>query len=243
MANRPWPDEVLGQLAKHALPPSYVRRFMEELSDHYQDIMEDHMSTEASALSRLGEPKQVADAAVVAYRRRSFLGRHPTAAFLVFGVSPIVLQMVQLIVGIVVFKVVTTMSDRFGVVVNNGSYVPKNPILYEAMDYVITLIGLIVPSILAAIFFGKLAERLGMGKKWMLVSCIAIAAMAILPCWSILIGMDVAGHIYVVSRLSFPTWHGCFSQVSQVVQITVPLAIGWWFLRRTRAQHRLQLAS
>ena len=90
MANLPWLDEVRKRLAEQALPPSYVQRFMEELSDHFQDVTEEIMSTEASVSSRLGEPEQVAKAVVTAYRRRSFLGRHPTAAFLVFAVSPVV---------------------------------------------------------------------------------------------------------------------------------------------------------
>ena len=49
---------------------------------------------EADAISRLGEPEQVAEAAVAAYRRRSFFGRHPILtfplAFLVFAVSPVI---------------------------------------------------------------------------------------------------------------------------------------------------------
>ena len=85
MANLPWLDEVRRRLAKRGLPPSYVQRFAEELSDHLEDFKEENMSTEADVYSRLGKPEQVANAAVAAYRRRSFLGRHPTAAFLVFG--------------------------------------------------------------------------------------------------------------------------------------------------------------
>ena len=58
--------------------------FAEELSDHLQDFKEDAMSTEADMYSQFGEPEQVANAALVAYQQHSFLGRHPTAAFLIF---------------------------------------------------------------------------------------------------------------------------------------------------------------
>ena len=71
MANQHWLDEVRTQLAHQALPPTYIKRFMEELSDHFQDLTEDTMSTEANVSFRLGEPNQVAKAAVAAYRRRS----------------------------------------------------------------------------------------------------------------------------------------------------------------------------
>ena len=40
MANQPWLDEVRERLARQALPPSYIQRFMEELSDHLEDIKE-----------------------------------------------------------------------------------------------------------------------------------------------------------------------------------------------------------
>ena len=60
----------------------------EELGDHLEDLKEENV--EADAISRLGEPDQVAESAVGAYRRRSFLGRHPTAAFMVFAISPVV---------------------------------------------------------------------------------------------------------------------------------------------------------
>ena len=90
MTNPPWCDQLRQRLLRYGLPPVYVKRLMEELSDHLQDVMEEDMSTEANVYSRLGEPEQVAKAAVTAYRRRSFIGRHPTASFLVFAISPVV---------------------------------------------------------------------------------------------------------------------------------------------------------
>ena len=69
MGNQPWLDRVRERLARQALPPAYIRRFTEELSDHLEDLKEESMETDA--LSRLGEPGQLANAAVAAYRRRS----------------------------------------------------------------------------------------------------------------------------------------------------------------------------
>ena len=68
MANQPWLDEVRERLAWHALPPAYIRRFMEELFDHFQDITEETMSVENDVLSRLGEPNQVAEAAICEFQ-------------------------------------------------------------------------------------------------------------------------------------------------------------------------------
>ena len=84
MANLSWLDDVRQRLARQrVLPPSYVQRFVEELSDHLDDLKEESM--EVDAISRLGEPEQVADAAVAAYRRRSSPGRHPTVTFWFLG--------------------------------------------------------------------------------------------------------------------------------------------------------------
>ncbi len=37
----PWLDEVLSRLVKSGLPPSYVQRLAEELSDHIEDFTEE----------------------------------------------------------------------------------------------------------------------------------------------------------------------------------------------------------
>lgn len=86
MASPPWLEEVRQRLVKHSLPPTYIRGFIAELTDHFHDLTEENMNTEVDVSSRLGEPAQVADAAVAVYRQRRFLGRHP---ILVFGVSPV----------------------------------------------------------------------------------------------------------------------------------------------------------
>ena len=70
MESQPWLNRVRERLVRQLLPPSYVQRFVEELSDHLEDVKEDGMDQNSS--SRLGDPEQVADTAVAAYRRRSF---------------------------------------------------------------------------------------------------------------------------------------------------------------------------
>ena len=92
MDNQPWLDRVREQLARQALPPSYIKRFMEELTDHFNDLMEENM--EGDVVSQLGQPEQVAGAAAVAYRQHRFLGRHCWARVLVFGVCNILLIVV-----------------------------------------------------------------------------------------------------------------------------------------------------
>ena len=247
MASQLWLDDVRKRLAGHGLPRAYVQRFAEELSDHLEDFKEKNMSTEADVYSQLGEPEQVANAAVVAYRRRSFLGRHPTAAFLVFGVSPIMSQIVLFIIVVLVAKALGILVDQLGLLSDNGRYVPPSPIAVEVTQYAFSFLFVVIPSLVAAVLYCKLGRRLGLGRPWMAVSCVVLATMAMLPCWYVRLGADAAGHPRVVGGLSFPFfdygWSDCFLNISQLVQLAVPLAIGWWLLRRRSSRGRMQLAS
>lgn len=244
MANLPWLDEVLGRLAKRALPPAYIRRFMEELSDHLEDITEETMSTEANVLSRLGEPNQVAEAAIVAYRRRSFLGRHPMVAFLVFAVSPVVSFVVLFVLAYCClagfWMFCDTVCGRFGF--NTESFATPGPVGYSIWSWMGTLWLVALPAGLLSILYCKLAARLGIGKKWICVCSAALAAIAIMPYWSARFS-GIPGHSVYIFGLWIPVLFGWIPNIQQLCQFIVPLAIGWWFMRRTRDQGRLQLAS
>ena len=143
MAKRPWLDEVRGRLAKHGLPPAYVQRFVQELSDHFDDLKEENMGTEVDVSSRLGEPERVAQAAVAAYRRRSFLGRHPTAAFLVFAVSPLLMLLATMVTSLVLlglgFRLTGLTGTLLGCINADCSLAVPNPLALAVMPTVLAL--------------------------------------------------------------------------------------------------------
>jgi hypothetical protein len=247
MANLSWIDDVRQQLARHALPPAYIRRFMEELSDHLEDLKEENMSTKADMLSRLGEPNQVADAAVTAYRRRSFLGRHPTAAFLVFAVSPVV--SIFALFAAIVFGLFVACDAVDSMVIDGllrraGTSLPS----------IMSALTVILPSMLVSILYCRLANRLCISKKWVFVSCAVIAAMTVLPIWTVQLS-DVPGESALrLGMFSLPHSIGALGgvcttilyslhSVRQVLQLVVPIAIGLWFMRRKRDPGQLHLAS
>lgn len=149
MGSQPWLDRVRARLEKKGLPPIYVRRFMEELTDHDEDLQQERVE----AASRLGEPEQVADAAVAAYRRRSFLGRHPLAALLVFGISPVMTQVVLMVL------LSLTGPPWFG-----SAWGPA--------------LGIGICSALSGILYCELALWLGLDRKWPLASCVVLGAFA-----------------------------------------------------------------
>jgi hypothetical protein len=194
MANSSWLDDVQKRLAKHALPPSYVQRFMEELADHLEDLKEQGM--EGDAASRLGEPEQVADTAVAAYRRRSFLGRHPVLtfplAFLLFAIVPVVASW---------FLFPWFIAVAFRVFSGNQAIN-----LYDhhwAFSFVI-----VVSSTFLSILYGELALWFGVGRKWLLTSCVVLGAVAMF--WEFTFGLAVM----------LP------------LQFVIPVAVGWWLAKR-----------
>jgi len=224
MDSQPWLSSVQQRLAKHALPPSYVQRFVEELTDHLEDLKENEMNMEDNLVSRLGEPEQVAEAAVTAYRRRSFLGRHPAAAFLVFGISPVV----SLIVPSIVFACLLGVTE-FGFGINPF----RAGIAGEVIVLLVSLLAITVPSILATIVYCKLGKRLGVGRKWILASCVTFTVFASSTgFWRAESGQHCLG-------LLWPgLWGlgGLVTLTQHLVSLIVPLAIGWWFMRRKSEQ-------
>jgi hypothetical protein len=161
MMNPSWLDLVRQRLAKHVLPPNYVERVVEELADHLEDLKEENV--EADAYSRLGDPEQVAEAAVITYRRRSFLGRHPVAAFVVFGISPVIPQFVLFVVGEMVLM----------------TFKADHTVNWHEDHWILSPI-IVVCSTFVSFLYGELAMRLGIGKKWMLASCAVLGAFAML---------------------------------------------------------------
>jgi hypothetical protein len=241
MANLPWLEIVQQRLVKHGLPASYIARFMEELTDHFHDLTEETMSTEASVFSRLGEPNQVAQTAAVAYRRRTFLGRHPAVAFLVFGVSP-VLSLSALCVVMWASLEGTGIDDWIIV------YLSRFESSATVILYLLSLWWVVVPSILAGLFYCKLAKHLGIGRKWKLLACIVLAIVAVQPrlmVWqtSVLLGFPILP-LHIGEQPGNYVW--LFGEPRQLLQFFVPLAVGLWFMRRKGEQcqeSRLRLAA
>ena len=239
MANQPWLDRVRRQLAENHLPPAYIRRFMEELSDHYEDITEETMSTENDVFSRLGEPDQVVEAAIYAFRRRTFLGRHPSAAFFVFGITPFVSLFGLFVLAFACLYGVVAACDQL--VPNFNLNVKRfDPAASAVLPYIMSLLMVIIPACVASLFYCKLIKRLGISKRWMILSSIVLAVVAITPIWTVSLS-DQPGQSVLRCGIAYPQDIGgtilmYFSSFRQLLQFLAPLLIGLWFLRQTRRQ-------
>ena len=238
MANRTWLENVRRQLADNGLPPAYIRRFMEELADHYQDvsehITEENMSTEKDVASRLGEPSELAEAAVYAFRRRTFLGRHPAAAFLVFGLAPLASLLGLFLLAFACLYGGFTACERLGF--DLKAIKQLDPAASVVLPYLLSLLMVMLPAALASLLYCKLIRRCGISRRWMILSSLVLAIVAILPIWTVSLS-DQPGQSALRCGIGSPqniagTLVIYFSSFQQWLQFLTPLCVGLWFLRR-----------
>jgi hypothetical protein len=229
MASLPWFDEVAERLTACRLPQEYVQRIVRELADHFEDLTEETMGMEAEAFSRLGEPQHVAAAAVEAYRRRNLLARHPALKLLVFAVSPILSLIVFAIAGLFVLSAV---ARGLGYVDSTGTHV--GDVVKAILPYLLTALTIVIPAaVLTALYF-VLARRLGIGRRWTLVSCLVLSMLAGLAMCDVTLS-ELPGQ----SRLTYGLGVGFGgADLLRMCQALAPLALGLWLLRRNRPQDR-----
>ena len=185
------------------------------------------MGMEAEAYARLGEPQQVAAAAVESYRRRNLLARHSALKFLVFGVSPILSLVVFAIAGLFVLS---ALAKGLGYVDGTGTHV--GAAVKAILPYLLTALTIVVPAaVLTALYF-SLARRLGIGRRWMLASCLVLSVLAGLAMCDVTVS-ELPGQ----SRLTYGLGVGLgAADLLRMCKALAPLALGLWLLRRSRPQ-------
>lgn len=223
-----WLRELRADLARRRLPPLYVERFVEELSDHLTDLMEDRMSTDAQDLrgvfDRLGSPGQVAASAATQYRRARFSRRHPVLMFVLLPVLSLPVLWALSIVGLVL------LTKLFGI--ESGKVVTSSVVWQWAnacVPFVVVAL-MTIPVSLAAAFFCRLAHKAGVDWKWSLAACGLLAVIGGLAVTQFVLPTNVSR-----GALSFGFGVSTHPSASQVLQFLLPLAIGAWFAWRQAA--------
>jgi uncharacterized membrane protein YhaH (DUF805 family) len=241
MANQPWLEDVERRLTESRLPEAYIRRFMDELADHFQDVMEDTMKKNSNLdalIARLGEADQVAETAIVAYERRTFLGRHPSAKFWIFAVSPVVTMVAAFVLACSGVMAFGELCGQCGVPLNDQSHL--GGVDPRVVCWGIGLVTIILPAALLAMAYGWCVRKWSVGRKWMLASCGVLAFIAMLPYQSISLS-EVQGESLWSIGLAFPP------SLQQGIQMLVPLVVGLWFAcrpnRASSQDDRLRMAA
>jgi hypothetical protein len=227
MPGLPWFDEVAERLIARHLPPGYVQRFVRELADHFEDLKEETMGLEAEALTRLGEPRHVAAAAIKAYGRRNLLARHSALKFLVFAVSPILSLIVLAIAGLFVLL---ALARGLGYVDSSGTHV--GDVVKALLPYILTAMTIVIPAAVLTGLYFSLARRLGIGRRWMLASCLVLSVLAGLAMCDVTLS-ELPGQ----SRLTYGLGIGFgTADLLRMGKALAPLGLGLWLLRRSRPQ-------
>lgn len=229
-----WFDRLRRQLEKRRLPRAYIERIVEEMTDHFHDLTEESMNSEEEAILRLGDPEQVARATAGQYRRRTFLGRHPIIAFLTFAVSPVFSFV--LLAALEIFAVVESLNlvssfitAIFHLQDDASGRIP--PGIEIGLRIGMPLLFIIVPSAVLMLVYGRLARRTPYARRWLLVSCGVISAIASAPIFSVGFNEKMA-RSFVGAGVYWPRLP------MQFVQLAIPLALGCWLLWRQRVREQ-----
>jgi hypothetical protein len=233
-----WLEELKSELVRRRLPPDYVARLVEELSDHIDDFLEDQMSTDALesnlVVERFGSPHEVASRAANEYRGRRFTGRHPLFAFVVLPVVALPLAW---------------SASVFGLIGAGAAWKSLNPGLSSdalspwgvaGMKLLCTAL-LVLPAALLAALFAWLAARSAVARKWPIIGCTILGllvgpaqfSMYVSPLpnkSTIMLGMGVSTSPSAIFR--------------ELSKFGVPMLVGMWVFSRRAFRERSQaLAS
>jgi hypothetical protein len=224
MASRPWLERLHADLRKRGLPPDYIERLMEEVSDHWDDLMEETMSGEGTCEARMGPPEELAEEC----SRRPGPLRRPLLAFAAFVVAPAPLLLV-LWVGI--FLAGGLALEQTGL--DAGRALPGWARGPTAIHGLLAAAGVVASGALAALF-GGLARRYRAGARWAWAAALTLALTAGLVVHQVNLS-DLPGEssiaLGVGLALSQPYW--------QVWQFVLALACGWLVLRRQAGRGRI----
>ncbi|HXS06759.1 MAG TPA: hypothetical protein VN723_08225 [Rhizomicrobium sp.] len=233
------------RLLTAGIAPRHVRRYVRELSDHFDDLVREESAAgagrtlaETRALSRLGNDDDLADAMLSRPELRSFMSRFPWA---VFGLGPIALLVLSIFGGLY-FEV--WLIDHTGFVWAWFHMQPSPASariatkVYTAYN---TLIVFGAPLLFAWLFY-RIGSRQRMRPAWIIAG---VALVCILGGFQNLIFYDTGckgcGQLLVQSAFIPPFPH--FAE--GVVRAAVNLAIagGIWLAARRKVSTAIALRT
>jgi hypothetical protein len=216
MCKSKWLEDVSLALRRAGLSPAYIRRFTDELSDHFDDLSEESMSMDANTFSaRLGAPDDLASRAAAELRRRTYAGRHPLMMFVAAPLPTAVLLLVGLcLLFMAVLSVLPESADD------------QIPVWAEGALWAVVWSMRSVPFVAGGILFCQLAKRAACSARWSFVACALLAVLAGL--FVVNVTMPTAGPDSGMLMMGFAIPPG----PTQWLQAAAPIAIWLLYARR-----------
>lgn len=174
---------LAGQLKSAGLPPVYVQRVVDELTDHQstaEDVQagpEHGQAVESKGDSedierRLGDVSVLADQYVHHFRRRTLAGRYP---FLAVFVAPLILAPLVVVaygVGLITFYTEVLPAMGIDVIRGSTSHGPINELLAGLLP-VLHRLATVAPFFFTIWLTARWAAVSGRGQGWLLAGCLA----------------------------------------------------------------------
>src|SRR5262249_43846945 len=246
-------DRLSERLLTAGIAPRHVRRYVRELSDHFDDLVRDEIAggagrelAQTPALSRLGHEDDLAEAMLSEPGLRSFMSRFPWA---VFGLGPLV---IPLLIAVAALYFEIWFGNHGGGVYSYLTGQPPGPVTAKWATRVFlvynTLAVYIAPLLIAWAFYW-LGTRQRMRPAWIITG---VAIICILGGFQELMFYDKgyvgggvlsfqSGLLYLLP-LPKDTWlyspHPHFGQEIARAAMNLAIAGGAWFLlarKKTRA--------
>lgn len=221
MPNRNWRERVRHELQRQGLPPAYVARLVEELSDHATDLFKEDssMDTEQILDARLGSPTELASLASSQFQHRSFAGRHP---WLTFVAAPVAVVAASLVATFLLLAAVGWLGDLVSggaLSANDESHLPPSELEMRVVHLANTIVRF-VPFFVSAFFFARLGQRSGR-QVWSVCACGIIALIAV-SFLSVVSPRTADGPGMWTLGVGWPF------RIDQLLQALVPLGWGAW---------------
>ena len=207
----PWLEQLREFVKQQGLPPQYLERLFEELSDHFQDIQEEKKRMDAEQVctpdARMGEPAELARFVGSEYRKRCFSQKHPVV---MFAVMPVLLLLgIWSALGLLAYGIDSMFAEPADFAE------PAESVALSLTEQLICYGVVWLPVALTTVIFCRAAQRRRVGWRW---SMLTAATLAIFPGMTVRLSPSML-MIGLVPMLS----------VTAVIQLMLPLAIGSWY--------------
>ena len=227
-------DHLSERLLRAGIAPRYVRRYVGELRDHFDDLVREEKSAgatrelaETKALSRLGSDNDLADVMLSRPGLRSFTARFPWA---VFGLGPVALLVAGLATAILIE---IGLLDLVSMPAQAAGWRPSAADLSAftfAVEIWNTLAVYAAPLGIAALLF-LVGSRQRMPSVWIVTG---IAIVCVLGGFQNLVWFDTGTHgaMSLSSGLVPPFPHFAEGVARAVANLAIAGGVWWLSLRR-----------